>query len=389
MKRLAIISTHPIQYNAPWFRLLAERQHLVLKVFYTWGQLKESKKYDPGFDKEVNWDIPLLDGYDYTFVQNVAGKPGSHHFNGIVNPGLINEIKAWKPNAVLVFGWCFNSHLKCLRYFHKKLPVFFRGDSTLLDEQGIVKKYFRRFFLRWVYSFVDYAFYVGSNNKAYFSEYGLKADQLIYAPHAIDNERFSEPDDVFQKEAVALKNNSGIQQGDLVLLFVGKLEQKKNPVFLIKLLEKIKDKRLKVLFVGSGEMSDEIKLAALMDDRILMFGFRNQQQMPAIYRMSDILILPSKGPGETWGLALNEAMACGKAVVATTKTGGAADLIRNDINGLIIDLENRNSLDLLIATSLKDKRTLEEMGRQSRIAIRSFTFTHIVTAIEYAVNSIE
>src|SRR5438067_5308801 len=122
VKKLAIVSSHPIQYNAPFFKLLAERKKIEVKVFYTWSQAKE-KVYDPGFGREREWDIPLLDGYEYEFVTNTSKNPGSHHFKGIKNPDLINKIEAWGATALLVFGWSFQSHLKCIRYFKNKIPV--------------------------------------------------------------------------------------------------------------------------------------------------------------------------------------------------------------------------------------------------------------------------
>ena len=61
-KKIAIVTSHPIQYYAPLFRLLAKK--VELKVFYTWGK-EALVKFDPGFGKKVEWDIPLLDGYEY------------------------------------------------------------------------------------------------------------------------------------------------------------------------------------------------------------------------------------------------------------------------------------------------------------------------------------
>ncbi|HXO74089.1 MAG TPA: glycosyltransferase, partial [Puia sp.] len=168
MKRLAIITTHPIQYNAPWFRMLAQSNRLLVKVFYTWEQSQQGSKFDPGFGKKIEWDIPLLEGYEYCFVKNTAAEPGTHHFKGVINPTLNKEVESWNPDAVLVFGWSFSSHLACMRYFKGRIPVLFRGDSTLLDDKPGVKKWLRRVFLRWVYRFIDYALYVGINNKNYF-----------------------------------------------------------------------------------------------------------------------------------------------------------------------------------------------------------------------------
>ena len=382
MNRLAIVTSHPIQYNAPLFKLLNERGNISIKVFYTWGKEVMENKFDPGFGKSIQWNIPLLEGYGFSFVKNTSPDPGTHHFKGIINPELNNEIEAWKADALLLFGWSFQSHLKCLRYFHNKIPVLFRGDSTLLDEKRGIKQALRRLFLKWVYSHVNFAFYVGENNKNYFLAHGLKPAQLIYASHAVDNERFFGPSDRYEEQAIEIRKNLGIQTDDLVLLFAGKIEAKKNPFFLIDLLNRISDQRLKILFAGSGALQSDLKSLAAKDDRILLIDFQNQQLMPAIYRVANLFILPSAGPGETWGLALNEAMASGRAVIASNKTGGAIDLIEDGVNGLILDLKNNAPLKELIQSCLNDKQKLLEMGRQSQLKIQSFTFNHIATAVE-------
>ena len=148
MKKLAILSTHPIQYNAPLFALLAKSSQLQIMVFYTWGKAVLNNKYDPGFKKVIEWDIPLLDGYPSSFVENVSSDPGSHHYGGIDNPNLIQQIEIFGADALLVFGWNLKSHLRCLRYFHKKITVLFCGDSTLIDEQGhFIKKILRQLVL--------------------------------------------------------------------------------------------------------------------------------------------------------------------------------------------------------------------------------------------------
>ena len=63
MKKIAIITTHPIQYNAPLFALMTKEPEIVVMVFYTWGESSSSAKFDPDFSKVIEWDIPLLEGY--------------------------------------------------------------------------------------------------------------------------------------------------------------------------------------------------------------------------------------------------------------------------------------------------------------------------------------
>ena len=146
MKKLAVVTTHPIQYHVPWLIRLAEL-NIAIKVFYTWEQSEIGNIYDPGFGQHIRWDIPLLEGYEYEFVKNTARRPGVHHFQGIVNPDLVGKIETWAPDGLLVIGWNYHSHLKCLRYFHQKLPIYFRGDSVLLHERTGWRKLFRRLFL--------------------------------------------------------------------------------------------------------------------------------------------------------------------------------------------------------------------------------------------------
>jgi glycosyltransferase involved in cell wall biosynthesis len=379
--RLAIITSHPIQYNAPLFKLLAESEDIHPGIFYTWEQSAAGAKYDPDFGKKIEWNIPLLEGYEYHFVRNTASDPGTHHFKGLVNPSLNKEVKEWRPDAILVFGWSFDSHLKCLRYFHNKTPVLFRGDSTLLDETAGIKQQLRRLFLKWVYRHIDYALYVGQNNRDYYLKHGLRNDQLAYAPHAVDNGRFAEPDEIYRKDAVEWRSRLGVAEDDLVLLFAGKLEPKKNPQFLLEIAKRVTSPRLKIVFTGNGVLEADLQQAADGDSRIRFIGFQNQLQMPVVYRLGDLFILPSQGPGETWGLGANEAMACGCAILMSEKAGGAIDLVEENVNGIVFQTGDVEKCVVLIGRLLADKGQLEEMKQASRARVGTFSYHRFVDAI--------
>lgn len=383
-QKLAIITTHPIQYNAPWFRLLAQRGRIDVKIFYTWGESVLKKKYDPGFGKIIEWDIPLLDGYTYEFVENISPSPGSHHFKGIDNPHLITQIEKWNPDAVLVFGWAFKSHLKLLRYFKGKKPVFFRGDSTLLDEpKGFsLKNIVRQIFLRWVYRHIDMALYVGSANKSYFKKMGIKEHQLIAAPHAIDNIRFAQDR---KEEANQFRLSIGVREEDILILFAGKLESKKNPQILLEAFNNAHlPPSVHCLFVGNG--SEEMKLKKQVEEgqikNVHFIDFQNQSDMPVVYQSADLFCLPSRGPGETWGLAINEAMAAGCAVLVSDQCGGAEDLIEYGANGFIFKSGDIESLQHFLKNMVSDKILLKKMGMQSQQRIQKWNYNSIAEAVE-------
>ncbi|MFN7116762.1 MAG: glycosyltransferase family 4 protein [Saprospiraceae bacterium] len=388
IKKLAIVSTHPIQYNAPLFRLLAERSKLAVKVFYTWGQAQDAV-YDPGFGKERRWDIPLLEGYDYLFLPNTAKDPGSHHFGGIVNPTILTELQAYQADAILVYGWSFRSHLQVLRYFKGKVKLLFRGDSNLLDEPTdfSLKKVLRRLFLSWVYRQVDTALYVGTANRAYYQRHGLRGDKLVFAPHAIDNDRFAGDAEARASAARSWRSHLGIPAEALVFLFVGKLEAKKNPRLLLEAFGQIKHPDARLLFVGNGPEESLLKAQATTNPRVLFIDFQNQQQMPLVYRLGDVLVLPSQGPGETWGLAVNEAFACARPAIVSDKVGCAADLVQPGRSGWIFPSGELQALRKSMEAALAmGKDGLAVLGRQAHQVIQSWSFTVIAEALEKTVN---
>jgi glycosyltransferase involved in cell wall biosynthesis len=384
MKRLAIITTHPIQYYAPVFQLLSQRQQVEIKVFYTWGDASV-KKYDPGFDKKIQWDIPVLSGYPFEWVDNVAKEPGTHHFNGIQTPGLIEQVAQWEPDMVLIYGWGFSGHLKAMRHFKGKLPVLFRGDSTLLDEAPGARSFLKSIFLKWVYLHVDNAFYPGTNTKAYFKKYGLNEKQLSFAPHAIDNERFGEDRSA---GAINLRKSFGLSHDDILILFAGKLEQKKSPLLLLDAFIKLDAPLLHLLFAGNGPLENELKAKAASNKHVSFIDFQNQTQMPVMYQACDLFCLPSAGPGETWGLAVNEAMAAGKAVLVSDKVGCAADLVQPGKNGAVFKANDVNNLaEKLDHLTKNGNIALVEMGLRSKEIISGWTIGQQVKVIETFVNN--
>lgn len=383
--RLAIVTTHPIQYNAPVFQLLQTRGVINIRVFYTNGEQAKEGKFDKGFGRQIKWDLPLLDGYDHCFVANKAKEPGSHHYGGIDNPSLIRDIEDWGATAVLIFGWKFRSHLKALRHFKGRIPVLFRGDSTLLDETSGLKAAIRRQVLRWVYRHIDIGLYVGKHNKAFYLTHGLREEQLVYAPHAVDNDRFSAWGDQQAATLASWKQQLGIRPDDFVILFAGKLIPKKNPDFLLRLGEVLSNEpNIRILMVGNGELEQELKQRTEGKEQFIWLDFQNQTLMPLIYRLGDLFVLPSLGPGETWGLAINEAMDCGLPVAATDRCGGAVDLILPGQNGIIFDPHDLNLVKEYVLDLSRNQDRKEKASLAALLQIKNFNFAAVVEGIEAA-----
>lgn len=354
-------------------------------MFYTWEQSQNGQLYDPGFGIHRQWDIPLLEGYEFTFVRNTASNPGSHHFNGIINPTLVRELLDFLPDAILVYGWSFRSHLKLIWHFHGRIPVLFRGDSTLLDEKYVhpFKVVVRRFFLKAVYRFIDKALFAGEANKYYFLKHGVKEHQLTWMPHTIDNKRFGSISKEDEVKVLEWRKELGFKVSDCVFLFAGKLEPKKNPLLLVDAFLSLNAENAGLIIAGNGELEQELKQKVNGLKNITILPFQNQQQMPMLYRVADVFVLPSSGPGETWGLAVNEAMACGRAVVVSNQCGCAADLVQE--NGFIFEAGNQQQLAGVLQQFIQNPELSKKMGSLSKNIINNWSFSVAAQKIEEVV----
>jgi glycosyltransferase involved in cell wall biosynthesis len=382
--RLAIVCTHPIQYYAPVFRTLALSDAVLPRVYYTWSQAAEGTTFDPDFGARFAWNIPLLEGYEYQFVKNIAKNPAASRFFGVKTPDLSREIASWGADAVLIFGWPLYSHLRVLVESKGRLPVLFRGDSTLLDPIKPVRKLARRLLLRWIYSHVDIAIAVGKNSLDYFRWCGLPSARVVIAPHSVDTQRFADQMGDHERKALEWRAKLGIPGECPVFMFAGKLIEKKDPLLLLEAFAKLR-MSAHLIFVGSGELEDKLRASARKHQDVHFVPFQNQSEMPSVYRLADVFVLPSRGPGETWGLAMNEAMASGRPVIAGSRVGGARDLIRVGETGWIFESGNLASLiDFLRIALALGRHGLLSMGQVAQTWIAKWSTVEAANGIERA-----
>lgn len=345
--RLAIIVSHPIQYFVPLYQRLAARDDIAIKVFFTW-HAGEAPVEDPGFKRSIAWDIPLTHGYEHERVPNVAWNPGTQHFLGLINPSLVRQVRQWKPDAIHLTGWAWYSHLRALYNFHQLgIPALFRGDSHLLDGTSEPRWWLKRAVLRRVYARPTRFLVVGQANRKYYEAFGVGADRLCECPHSIDVARFVETGNSYEEQAAEWRRHLGLDAHRRIAVFAGKFEHKKRPLELMRAVQMRQNDDLALIVVGGGQLEPEIRaLAAENPKRFVVLPFQNQSRMPIVYRLGDFFILPS-AYGESWGLAVNEALACGRPVLVSDRVGCAADLI-DDSCGRVFSWTDSGGLERML-----------------------------------------
>jgi glycosyltransferase involved in cell wall biosynthesis len=365
--KIAIITSHPIQYYAPWFRYLVQETNIQLKVFFLWN-FGITKQLDNGFKQVIQWDIPLLDGYDHAFVPNISADPGTHHFWGLQNPTLLQQVKLYEPDAVLLMCYNYASIYKFIWSWNtKQVPLLFRGDSHRLIFSRSFKEWLKKQWISQVFSRFAACLYVGAANYEYFRYHYVTENRLFLTPHAIDNDRFFAQAEVAHQQAQIWKQELGISTTDHVILFAGKFENKKRPLDLLKAFIRADLKQVSLLFVGSGVLEAELKAATAQYANVFIAPFQNQTFMPRTYAIADLVVLPSYGTGETWGLAINEAMCMARPIIVSNHVGCAQDLIEDGVNGLIFPAGDVQALTLALTKAFADYKSSSDKA-QSRLA---------------------
>ena len=386
--KIAVIATHPIQYQAPWFRALAERPEIDLDVFYC-HRATPQEQATAGFSVEFDWDVSLLDGYRHRFLRNVARRPSLNGFSGLDTPEISDIVKAEHFDAVIVNGWNYKSAWQAMRAcWRTKTPVMLRSDSHLHTERSLPKKVAKLLLYRWFIPKVDACCAVGAWSRDYFLHYGARPDRVFVVPHVVDVDFFRKKAERLHSRQPALRREWQLDEAATVFLFAGKFIEKKRPMDFVRAIAGANKNgtRIMGLMVGDGPLrqacEDEVKRS---NAPIRFAGFLNQSKMPNAYAAADALVLPSDG-GETWGLVVNEAMASGKPCLVSDRVGCGPDLVVPGETGEVFALGDIVALSALLSSHAERRIALKEMGAKAEQKASRYSLGAAVDAVVDAMN---
>jgi glycosyltransferase involved in cell wall biosynthesis len=371
--RVLAVAAHPVQYMAPIFRRMAAHPGFDLHVAYCSLRGAEAG-HDPEFQANVQWDVPLLDGYSWSHLPNRGS--GEESFFGLRNPGLSKLIREGHYDAVL----CFVGYVRatfwiaCRAAKSSNTAFLFGTDANRLAPRdgrrwkSAVKK------ILWprLFRLADQVIVPSSGARDLMASLGLPAERITLTPYSVDNDWWMRQSAAVDRSAV--RASWGAPSSDAVVLFCAKLQPWKLPGDLLCAFAEANLSDALLVIAGEGPLRSELErqAAALgIASRVRFLGFVNQSQLPAVYTSADLMVLPSEY--EPFAVVVNEAMCCGCPVAASDHVGAARDLVAPVRKEFVFRCGDVAALAVLLREALADRVRLASLGSTAVAHMRTWS----------------
>ncbi len=210
---------------------------------------------------------------------------------------------------------------------------------------------------------------VCENQKEYWSQkYPYLAGKIVAIHNGIDMERFR--DDLPQGEKARIRASLGAREGELLVGMVAGFRPEKGHEYAFRALKIILDKgrKARLVLIGDGERRAHLEKVAMelgIGRQVTWLGF---QQDPKRYLSVVDIILMSSVAVETFSIAILEALAMGKPVIATD-LGGTSEMVFDGINGFLVKPRDVGSMADRIVSLISDQEALRRFSLRARESV--------------------
>jgi glycosyltransferase involved in cell wall biosynthesis len=309
-------------------------------------------------------------------------------FSGCDTPGVIDSLRTWAPDVVILTGW--HSKMLVQAWWASRrlgIPRVLRGESNALRHRPRWKRSLHAAWLRGFDEFLA----IGQANRDFYRQAKVPLNRIHDCPYFVDNNRFGTQADGLRGRRAELRAEWGIAQDATCFLFSGKMIPKKRPVELLHALQRAcaTGASVHLLIVGDGELMAEARAIVQAQNLPVTFaGFLNQTEIVRAYVAGDCLVLPSD-TGETWGLVVNEAMACGLPAIVSDQVGCGPDLVTDGVTGALFPMGDVEALAQRLIEFSGDPSSLAAMGARARERVHSrYSVARAVDGTVQAIDSV-
>ena len=391
--RLGYLVSHPIQYQAPLLRRIAAEPGIDLHVFFG-SDLSVRSYRDEGFGADVQWDVPLLDGYSSEFLPVLRDKR-SISVTSPISRGIYNRLRGRREEPAIDVLWVHgyatvNALQGMIAARALGIPVLLRAESWLKDrERSSAKLAAKHAFFLGLRQMVDAVLPIGTLSSEYWSHYlGEEIPQFLM-PYAVDNDYFRARSRDAAAARDTLAHEFNLESGRPVVLFASKLQTRKRCEDLVDACLRLSshlpaNRQPYLLIVGDGEerANLERKVASAGSRNVRFCGFRNQSELPRFFDLCDVFVLPSRH--EPWGLIVNEVMNASRAVIVSDDVGSQPDLITDGVEGCVFPVGDVDALTAALLRVLATPGVAAAMGVRARTRISTWSFDEDILGLRAA-----
>ncbi len=384
--RVALVASHVIQYQDPFFRLLASAPDIDLTVLFC-STAGAQPYLDADMQTTLRWDLEMLQGYRHRFLRNFGSGEG---YARLINPGIVPALLFGRYDAVIFFlGWGTISSLMGIAACRASgTPILLFGDSSHPPAETSASRQLRAGAMRMLVGMADGFLISGLLNAEYYRHYGADPSRFFDVPWAIDNERFVNASRFEPGEREAMRARLGFRPDQTVFVFSAKFIPRKDPLTLLRALDQMRHRdRGAVLFLGHGELREAMEQFVREHGLTAHFaGFVNQTDLPKYYAAGDAFVLASTY--EPRGTVVNEAMACGLPLIVTDVYGAIGDIASEGENTLIFRPGDVEALAAHLDRLVENPDLRATMAHRSREIIDGWNYERGVAGVREALRSV-
>jgi 1,2-diacylglycerol 3-alpha-glucosyltransferase len=372
--RLVIITEIISPYRIPLFNALACRPDMDLHVIFL-GETDPELRGWRVYKEEIKFSFQVLSSW-----RRRIGR-----YNALLNAGLWSTLNKSKPHVVVCGGYSYFASWEALLWAqHHEVPFLLWSESNQQDQRHrhAVIEFLKRRFLRRCDGFVV----PGRSASEYIKGHQIEGKSIFIAPNAVDNQLFADAAEVARKDAGQHRQRLRLPQR--YFLFVGRLVREKGVYELLAAYSRLDGKLRQdvgLVIVGDGPcLSQMQQLAGSISPGSVMFsGFVHRDELGAYYGLAEALVLPTYT--DTWGMVVNEAMACGLPVIVSAAAGCSADLIHESWNGTLVKPRDADGLEAAMTRVATQTDLRRSMGANSAQHIRAYSPEAWAVSVELAV----
>jgi len=358
--KIGVLTNVPTPYRKKMWEAYSEIENITFDIFYL-SKMHKDRKWD--FDKAAGVNEVFLDGIH-------LGKLNLEIFS------LAKKYDLW------IIGGYSESTVQLLILLCKvlKIPyiIMFDGISPkkIDARENKLKFSWKKFLVKGCFAF----FGNGTVGKLYAKKLGIPDEKIYNQYLTVDIAHFLNLLGEKDKIRSTIRQDFGIPENGLVLLYVGRLIELKGVQDLIKAYSEIKkqNQNTYLIIVGFGTYEEELRKISKDVKDVFFAGHVDYPEIHEYYFAADVLVLPTYD--DPWGLVINEAMACGLSIVTTTAAGANLDLVKD--NGYVYEPKDVDELVDIIRKYVENPKLLSEHSQNSLKMIKGFSFDNSKKEVE-------